>query len=358
MTGNSFGNLFKVTTFGESHGKALGVTIDGCPAGLKISEKEIQKELDKRKPGQSSITTQRKEEDKIEILSGIFNGKTLGTPISMIIYNNDSESEDYEKLKNVFRPGHADFTWTSKYGVRDHRGGGRASGRETIARVAAGAIAKKFLAEQGIKIIGHTIQIHKIKAKKFDEKEIEKNAVKCADKKAAKKMISKIIKIKKQGNSVGGIIEVKVKNMTHGIGEPVFNKLNAVLAHGLMSIPAVKGVEFGSGFKSAEMTGFEHNDEIYFDKKSSKIKFRTDNSGGVLGGISTGQDIVMRIAIKPASSIELEQKTIDEKGRHTKINVKGRHDPCIVPRAVPVAEAMTAIALADMLMFKRINKLK
>lgn len=345
---STLGKNFRITTFGESHGKAVGVVIDGVKPGLKISEEEIQKELDKRKPGQSNVSTPRQEEDQVNILSGIFNGKTTGTPICLVVYNKDADSSKYEKIKNIFRPGHADFTYLKKYGVRDYRGGGRVSGRETIARVAAGAIAKKLLSKNGIKIIAYTKEIAGIVAKKIDLAEIEKNPVRCPDKKAAKKMEMVILKAKAEGDSVGGIVEVIATNVPAGLGDPVFDKLSANIAKALVSIPAVKGVEIGAGFKVAQMKGSECNDQ--FIKKGGKIITTSNNSGGILGGISTGMPIVARVAVKPTSSIAKEQQTVDIDGKKVKIKIKGRHDPCICPRIVPVVESMMAIILADAIM--------
>ncbi len=345
MTGNVFGKSFQIMTFGESHGKAVGVVIDGVKPGLPISEKEIQRELDRRKPGQSRVTTSRKEEDKIQILSGIFRGKTTGTPICMIVWNKDADPSKYEKIKDLFRPGHADFTYLKKYGIRDYRGGGRSSGRETVSRVAAGAIAKKILSKKGIKVTAYCKEIAGIEAKHFDAKQIEKNPVRCPDKTAAKKMEAAILKARSKGNSLGGIVEILATGVPPGLGEPVFSKLDAELAKALMSIGSVKGVEFGSGFKAAKMTGKQHNDEMFMSK--GQVKFKTNNAGGILGGISTGQDIVARIAVKPTASISMPQKTVDTKGKNRTIKAEGRHDPCICPSVVPVAEAMVAIVLAD-----------
>jgi chorismate synthase len=341
MSGNSFGKKFRIMTWGESRGKAVGVVIDGCPSGLELTEKDIQKELDRRKPGQSDVTTQRKETDKVEILSGVFEGKTLGTPIALMVKNETTDTKGYENLKNVFRPGHADYTYYKKYGIYDYRGGGRASARETLGRVAAGGIAKKILNKKGIKIIAYTKQIGNIKAKQIDFDEIEKNHIRCPDKEAAKRMEEKILEIKGLQDSVGGIVEVIVKNVPPGLGNPVFDKLDADLAKALMSIGGVKGVEIGAGFKVAEMLGSENNDQI------TKKGFRTNNAGGILGGISTGQDIVIRIAVKPTPSIGKEQKTINFEGDNRKIKIKGDHDPCICPRIVPVAEAMISLVIAD-----------
>ncbi len=352
MTGNTYGEKFRVTTFGESHGKAVGVVIDGVPSKLKLSVEDIQRELDRRRPGQSIITTQRQEEDRAEILSGVFEGKTLGTPICIIVWNKEKRSEDYENIKNIFRPGHADFSYYSKYGIYDYRGGGRASGRETIGRVAAGAIAKKILARHKIKIIGYTKSIAGIEAKKIDYAEIEKNSVRCPDPKAAKKMEKKILEAMKAGDSVGGVVEVVVQGCPPGLGEPVFSKLDAELAKAMLSIPSVKGFEIGSGFYATEIYGSQNNDEFYFDKKLKRIRTRTNNAGGILGGISTGENIVFRIAVKPTSSIALTQKTIGLDGTTKILNIGGRHDCCICPRIVPVAEAMTSIVIANFLFIK------
>lgn len=346
MPGNSFGKRFRITTWGESRSKAVGVVIDGCPPHLELTEDDIQRELDKRKPGQSNITTQRKEADKIEILSGIFEGKTLGMPIALMVRNEVTNAKDYEGLKNVFRPGHADYTYYKKYGIYDYRGGGRSSARETIGRVAAGAIAKKLLNQKGIKIIAYTKQIGDIKSEKIDFDEIKKNAVRCPDKEAARQMEEKILKIKEEKDSIGGIVEIVVQNVPPGLGDPVFNKLDADLAKALMSVGGVKGVEIGAGFKAANMLGSENNDLV------TKKGFETNNSGGILGGVSTGQDIVLRIAVKPTPSIGKEQRTIDSEGHEKKIKIQGNHDPCICPRIVPVAEAMVSLVIIDHLLMK------
>jgi len=351
MTGNSFGKLFKITTFGESHGKAVGVIIDGCPSGLEINESDIQREVDKRKPGQSIIATERREEDKIEIMSGIFEGRTTGTPIAIIVKNTDADSSKYENIKEIFRPGHADFTFFKKFGIRDFRGGGRASARETVARVAAGAVAKKIISKEGIKITGHVIQIHNIKAKKFEPEEIEKNNVKCADSNAAKQMEQAILNAKAKADSVGGLIEIKIENVPAGLGEPIFDKLDALIAQSIMSIPAVKGIEIGRGFDTINLFGSENNDGMSFEK--NKIKFKSNNAGGILGGISNGNTIIVRFAVKPTSSIKKPQNTIDSKGNEKTIKIEGRHDPCIAPRAVPVGEAMIALVLADALLIQK-----
>ncbi len=355
--GSSFGIVFKVHTWGESHGRAVGCVVDSPPAGLKLNEEDIQKELDRRKPG-GKLASKRKESDKVEILSGIFEGLTTGTPISMLVWNRDARPEAYEPIKNLIRPGHADYTYLAKFGFRDWRGGGRASARETVARVAAGAIAKKLLSEFGVGIYGYTKEIAGIRCEVSGEieeifKRAEKNSVRCPDEEKAVLMEEKIIEAMKSGDSVGGVVEVVAKNVPAGIGEPVFDKLDARLAYAVMSIPAVKGVEIGSGFSCSKMRGSEHNDAVIL--KDGKIRFETNNAGGILGGISCGEDIVIRAAIKPTPSISIPQKTVNvETMEETEIVVKGRHDPCIVPRAVPVVEAMVAITIADLMMLQGI----
>jgi chorismate synthase len=318
---NTFGRNFRITTFGESHGKALGVVIDGCPAGMELTEKDIQPFLDRRRPGKSPLTSGRSEKDRIEILSGIFEGKTTGAPVAMIVRNEDVRSEDYEALRDVFRPGHADFTYYEKYGIRDHRGGGRSSGRETVARVAAGAVAMKILEEKGMTITGRILEVHG----KTSQKEIEKE----------------ILAAKEAGNSVGGIAEITVTGCPAGLGDPVFGKLDGLIAGAMMGIGAVKGVEIGDGFAVAKKFGSENNDQM------TENGFASNHAGGILGGISTGQDIIVRIAVKPTPSIARVQKTRDIHGNAVEISVAGRHDPCIVPRIIPVAEAMLALVLAD-----------
>ena len=355
MTGNSFGKIFKVTTWGESHGAALGCIVDGVPPNLSIDEKYIQKFLDERKPGQSKYTTQRKEDDKVEILSGIFNGKTTGTPICLLIKNKDTRSKDYSEIKDKFRPGHADYTYHQKYGLRDYRGGGRASARETAARVAAGAIARKILGNK-VKIRGALIQIGKsrIDNTKWNWNEIKKNDFFCPDKSAAVNWKTYIKDIRKKGSSVGAIIEINITGINAGLGEPVFDKVDALLSFGIMSIPAVKGVEIGAGFKSAELRGEENSDPI--SSKKNKVSFQSNNSGGTLGGITSGQDIIVRFAVKPTSSILIQKDTIDIKGKNTKIKTIGRHDPCVGIRAVPIGEAMVAIVLADLELIQKKNR--
>ncbi len=353
MSGNTFGKIFKVTTWGESHGAALGVVVDGCPAELELSEAEIQHELDRRKPGVSEITTERKEADEVRILSGVFGGKTLGTPISMLVWNKDVDSSPYVAIKDIARPGQADFTYQMKYGIRDYRGGGRASARETVARVAAGAIAKKILAMHDIQILGHVVEIGGIVAKEVGIEElktnVDKNAVRCADLEAAEDMEALIKQVKAAGDSIGGIVEVIAFGVPTGLGEPVFDKLDAELAKALMSIGAVKGVEVGAGFAAARMKGSEMNDEFII--KEGRISTRTNSAGGILGGISTGAPVVCRIAVKPTPSISKPQRSVDmAKMEEVELKIKGRHDPCICPRIVPVAEAMVRLVLVDYLM--------
>ena len=343
MSGNTFGKIFKVTTFGESHGKALGCIIDGCPPNLKIDESDIQRDLDRRKPGQSKYTTQRKEDDKIEILSGVFNGLTTGTPIALLIYNKDHKSKDYSEIKNKFRPGHADFTYQKKYGIRDYRGAGRSSARETVARVAAGAIAKKYLSKiNKTKIFGYVSQLGEIKAESIKISDIEKNPFFFPDKKKIIELEEYLTGIRKSGDSIGAKVTIIGKNIPIGLGEPVFDKLDALLAQGMMSINAVKGVEIGAGFDVVSQKGSEARDEI------TPKGFSSNFSGGTLGGISTGQDLHVNIALKPTSSILIPGKTIDQKNKPTTIRTKGRHDPCVGIRAVPIAEAMMALTLCDL----------
>jgi chorismate synthase len=360
MAGNSFGQLFRITTFGESHGEAIGVIIDGCPAQLTVDLDYIQGELDKRKPGQSKITTQRKESDTVKILSGVFEGKTTGTPIAMIIPNEDQRSKDYSHNTHVFRPSHADYTYQSKYGIRDHRGGGRSSARETAARVAAGALAKLLLKSQGIEIVAHVSSVGKIDApnvfiENTDEfiAEREKNIVRCADPATAEEMIEFIDSVRKNGDTVGGKVSCYIKNCPVGLGEPVFDKLHADLGKAMLSINAVHGFEFGSGFSGSEMLGSEHNDIFNLSPTLSegegarKIVTLTNFSGGIQGGISNGMPIEFRVAFKPVATIMHNQQTVDADGNVAEISGKGRHDPCVVPRAVPIVEAMAALVLAD-----------
>jgi chorismate synthase len=356
MPGNSFGNLFRITTWGESHGPALGVVVDGCPAGLEISKDDIQFELDRRRPGQSKITTQRKEPDSVEILSGVFEGKTLGTPISLMVRNADVISKSYEDIKDTYRPGHADYTYDAKYGIRDYRGGGRSSARETVGRVAAAAIAKKILGMQGIVTRGFVRQVGKIVARKVDFNTIEKNIVRCPDAKKAEEMIKLIEEVRKDGDSIGGTVEVVTTGLPPGLGSPVFNKIDADLAAALMSLGGIRGFEVGMGFEASKRKGSQVNDVMYKDDEG-KLRFKTNNSGGLLGGITNGEDLVVRIAIKPTSSISKTQHTVDKHGRPKELKVKGRHDPCLCPRAVPIAEAMVNLVLVDHILQSRISRI-
>jgi len=350
MSFNTFGKLFRFTTWGESHGPAIGCIVDGCPPLISLDEKDIQKFLDKRKPGQSKFTTQRKESDKVQILSGVFEGKTTGTPISLIIYNEDMRSKDYGNIKNKFRPGHADFTYFKKYGIRDYRGGGRSSARETAARVAAGAIANKVLESKlgrNFKISGAVTQLGILgcDTSKWDEKIICNNPFFCPDKSMLKLWEKYLLDIRKSGSSCGAIIEVRAKGIPPGLGAPIYSKLDMDIASAMMSINAVKGVNIGSGMNSAQLSGEENSDEIF--QKNKKLKFKSNNAGGILGGISSGQDIIVSFAVKPTSSILKSRKTIDKFGKNTTISVKGRHDPCVGIRAVPVGEAMLSCVLLD-----------
>ncbi|MCH2305200.1 MAG: chorismate synthase [SAR202 cluster bacterium] len=347
---NTFGNLFRITTWGESHGDAIGVVIDGCPPLISLSEEDIQLDLDRRKPGQSEISTQRKEDDKVIIESGVFEGKTLGTPIHLVVRNNDMKSKDYNHMKDLFRPSHADYTYQAKYGIRNWKGGGRASARETIGRVAGGAIAKKILKNDfGIEILAYVKQISNIKTNIIPDavlkSDIDSNIVRCPEKNVAEKMIDYIKVIRKKGDSLGGIIEGIARNVPVGLGEPVFGKIDAELARAMLSLPACKGFEIGSGFSSANMTGSEHNDEFYND--NGIIRTKTNNSGGVQGGISNGENIIIRAAFKPTATIMSSQKTVNDEGKPVEMQGRGRHDPCVLPRAVPLVEAMIALVLVD-----------
>ncbi len=356
MAGNTFGKIFRITTWGESHGTAVGVIIDGCPANLELDIEFVQKELNKRRPGQNDLSSPRKELDQVEVLSGIFEGKTTGSPICLLVYNKDVDSSKYEKIKNLLRPGHADFTYFIKYQNRDWRGGGRASGRETIGRVIAGAIAKQILEKIGIKIFAYTKELGGIQIEKIDLNLIDKNPVKCPDELVAKKMENLIRDIKKQGDSIGGIIEIIASGVPAGLGEPIFDKLSADIAKALMSIGSVKGVEIGSGFQAAKMKGSEHNDEFILEK--GNIRLKTNFSGGILGGISTGEEIVVRIAVKPISSISKKQNTINIKSmKPEEISVEGRHDVTSVIRLIPVAEAMIALVLIDHFLRNKLAKI-
>jgi chorismate synthase len=352
MAGNSFGTLFRISTFGESHGEAIGVVIDGCPANLPIDLEFIQNEMDKRRPGQSHITTQRKESDSIKILSGVFEGKTTGTPIAILIPNEDQRSKDYTHLEDAFRPSHADFTYQQKYGHRDHRGGGRSSARETAARVAAGAIAKILLKQAGIEIFAHVSAVGLVEAPNLDQNDLsrliqyrESNLVRCADPATAKEMTDLIENIRKEGDTIGGKIAAVIMNCSAGLGEPVFDKLHADLGKAMLSINAVHGFEYGSGFSGSEMKGSEHND--LFIQEGEKTKTLTNFSGGIQGGISNGMDICFRVAFKPVATLMQDQETVNKEGQATTIQGKGRHDPCVVPRAVAIVEAMAALVMAD-----------
>lgn len=360
MGGNTFGKIFRITTFGESHGEAVGVIADGVPAGLSLSESDVQKELDRRRPGKTEVETPREESDQVQILSGVFEGKTLGTPIQMLVENVDVESKSYEERKTKPRPGHADLTYKLKYGHVDYRGGGRSSGRETVGRVAAGAIAKKLLASQDVEVVGHTVEAAGIELDKsvdLDEikKNVDENPMRCADPETAEEMKEAVLKAREEGDSTGGVVEVLAENVPSGLGEPVFEKLDAQIAQALMSIGAVKGVEIGLGFESVKHRGSEVNDE--FELVEGEVVPQTNDAGGVLGGISTGAPIVARIAVKPTSSISKPQRTVDlETMEETEITLTGRHDPNICPRVVSVAESMLAIVLADsMLRAGKIN---
>ena len=356
MSFNTFGKIFRFTTWGESHGPAIGCIVDGCPPNIPISEREIQKDMDKRRPGQSKFTTQRKESDKVSILSGVFQGKTTGTPISMIIYNEDKRSRDYESIKDKFRPGHADFTYFKKYGIRDYRGGGRQSARETASRVAAGAIAKivlKKIIGNKLSIVGAVTQlgIMSCNTSKWNDSEIRKNPFFCPDKSSVKLWEKYLLDIRKSGSSCGAVIELRAKGVPVGLGSPIYSKLDADIASALMSINAVKGVNIGAGIGSAYLTGEENSDEIR--GSAGRIKFKSNKAGGILGGISSGQDIIASFAVKPTSSIINSRETINKKGENTKISVKGRHDPCVGIRAVPIGEAMLACVLLDHYMMNR-----
>lgn len=341
MAGNSFGQIFRITTFGESHGGAVGVIVDGATPNVQITTEEVQHQLDRRKPGQSDITTPRKEPDTVKLLSGVFEGRTTGTPIMMILYNSDADPSAYTQIKDLYRPGHADYTYQQKYGIRDWRGSGRASGRETAGRVAAGAIARKQLAARGVSVVAATIRAAGVACTQFDESVIEKNPLRAPDLEAAAEMVDRITKVKENNDSVGGIIECRVRGVEPGLGEPVFDKLDAELARAVLSIGSTKGIEFGTGFGAADMTGREHNDQM------TSTGFATNHAGGVIGGISNGAEIVFRVVVKPTSSIASEQRTVTIEGRETIVRTEGRHDACICPRIVPVIEAMTCIVLED-----------
>jgi chorismate synthase len=349
--GSAFGKIFRLTTWGESHGPALGVVVEGCPAGIPLAVEDIQLQLDRRRVGQSKVTTPRGEKDRAEVLSGVFEGTTTGAPISLITYNADADSSKYDNLRDVFRPGHADYTYWAKYGHRDHRGGGRSSARETWGRVAAGAIARKILDSVGCEVFGFAREIGGIAMDSFDRDEIERNIVRCPDPIAAEQMVTAILAAKDAKNSLGGVVEVRAVNVPVGLGEPTFDKLDALIGMAMLSIPATKGVEIGEGFAAARSTGVDNNDWFYAE--DGRVRTRTNTAGGTLGGISSGEEIVVRVAVKPTSSVEREQETVDLDLQPRTIKVEGRHDPSVVPRAVPVAEAMLAIVLADLLLQNR-----
>lgn len=349
MAGNSFGHIFRLSTFGESHGGAIGGMIDGCPANMNLDMDQIQQQLDRRKPGQSAISTQRKETDQVQFLSGIKDGKTLGTPIGFIIPNKDQRSKDYDRMADIYRPSHADYTYEKKYGIRDIRGGGRSSARETACRVVAGAIAQQILAQQGIQIRSYVSQVGQVILEKnyteLDLSKIDQNRVRCPETSVADEMDQAILAVKKEGNTLGGAITCVIQGMTAGLGEPVFDKLHADLGKAMLSINAVKGFEIGSGFKAAGMKGSDHNDA--FVEKGGKVGTVTNHSGGVQGGISNGEDIHFRVAFKPVATIMQEQKTVNKSGTSVDFKAEGRHDPCVVPRAVPIVDAMAALVILD-----------
>jgi len=350
--GSSFGQLFRITTWGESHGGGVGVVIDGCPPQLELDEEDIQRDLDRRRPGQSEVVTPRNEPDRCRILSGVFEGRTLGTPISILVKNKDAQPEAYSEMKTTFRPSHADYTYEAKYGIRNWQGGGRASARETVGRVAAGAVAKKLLARlsQGrFEIVAYVTQIHEVSARvdraSVRAEDVERNAIRCPDETAAELMTALIQSVRAEGDSVGGVIECVVRGLGAGLGEPVFDKLEADLAKAMLSLPASKGFEIGSGFAATRMKGSEHNDP--FEVRDERVRTTTNNSGGVQGGISNGEDIFFRVAFKPTATLSREQKTVTASGEETTLAARGRHDPCVLPRAVPIVEAMAALVLCD-----------
>ena len=347
---NTFGKMFRITTWGESHGDAVGVVVDGCPPQIEIDIADIQKELERRRPGQSRITTQRRESDEAQVLSGVFEGKSLGTPIMIGVWNTDQRSKDYEHMRTKFRPSHADFTYQAKYGIRNWKGGGRASARETIGRVAAGAIAKKILAQEfGVEIVGYVKQVSDmvgdVDPESVSMADVESTIVRCPDPDIAERMIERIDEARKAGDTLGGVVEAVARNVPPGLGEPVFDKLEAELGRGVLSLPACKGFEVGSGFGGITMTGSTHNDPFY--NEAGRIRTRTNNSGGIQGGISNGESIVIRAAFKPVATIMTPQETVDEDGNPTELSGRGRHDPCVLPRAVPMVEAMMALVLVD-----------
>ncbi len=355
MPGNTFGQVFRLTTWGESHGAAVGCVVDGCPAGLELAEKDIQHELDRRRVGQSKVSSARQELDQVQILSGVFEGRTTGTPISMLVMNTDAKSSHYDNIKDLYRPGHADYSWDVKYGFRDHRGGGRSSARETIGRVAGGAIAKLLLARAGVKIIAWTAQLGDLVAQVIDEDEIERNIMRCPDPAVAEQMIARVDEARRSLDSLGGVVEVRARGVPPGLGEPVFDKLQADIGKAMFSIPAIKGVEMGEGFGVANMRGSENNDP-FIRHADGSIGTTSNHHGGILGGISTGEEIIVRLAAKPPASIAQPQQTVDRAGTPSTIEIHGRHDPTVLPRLVPIAEAMLALVLADHLLRQRLAR--
>jgi len=356
---NSFGKIFRITTFGESHGVAVGVVVDGCPAGLEITAKEIQQELDRRRPGQSNITTQRKEGDEVIILSGLYENKPTGTPIALMVNNTNQAGKDYSHLEHAFRPSHADYTYTAKYGLRDHRGGGRSSARETLARVAAGAIAQKYLQQYNIQIASYVSAVGPIALTetydRLDLSQIDSNKIRCPQPEAAEKMIALVEETRKNRDTIGGVITCVIKNLPVGLGEPAFDKLHAELGKAMLSINAVKGFEYGSGFAGTKLYGSEHNDEFYTDEQG-RVRTRTNHSGGIQGGISNGEDVYFRVAFKPVATILQPQTSINSVGESINLEGKGRHDPCVLPRAVPIVDAMAALVIIDFLLRQRTVK--
>ncbi len=346
MGGSSFGTLFRITTFGESHGPAVGVVVDGCPAGLELDEVVVQRDLDRRRVGQSRMTSARNEPDAVRILSGVFEGRTTGTPIALMVENTNARSQDYDTIKDLYRPGHADYTWEAKFGLRDYRGGGRSSARETVGRVAAGGVARALLGTIGVRVFGYTTQLAHLHAKQLVEDEIERNPMRCADPEVAPQMVALVEQARRDLDSLGGVVEVRASNVPPGLGEPVFDKLDADIGKAMLSIPAVKGVEIGAGFDAAHHRGSQNNDP--FERRADgTIGTATNHAGGILGGISTGEELIVRVAAKPPASIAQEQQTVNRMGESALITVKGRHDPTVLPRLVPVAEAMLLLVLAD-----------
>lgn len=356
MPGNSFGQVFRLTTWGESHGPAVGCTVDGCPAGIALAAEDIQRELDRRRVGQSKVSSQRQELDQVQMLSGLFEGRTTGTPLSMLVFNSDAKSSHYESIKELYRPGHADYSWDAKYGFRDWRGGGRSSARETIGRVAGGAVAKLLLAQVGVHIVGYTLQLADLRAQVIDEAEIERNIMRCPDATVAAQMVERVDAARRSLDSLGGVVEVRARGVPPGLGEPVFDKLQADIGKAMFSIPAIKGVEIGEGFGVAELRGSENNDP-FVRHDDGTIGTAANRHGGILGGISTGEEIVVRLAAKPPASIAQPQQTVNRAGEAATIEVHGRHDPTVLPRLVPVAEAMLALVLADHLLRQRLARL-